>query len=904
MQLFYAPDITPPLHTLSEEESKHCVRVLRLGRGDTLHITDGRGNLFCCEITDDNPKRCTVRVTETRAGWEALSYSLTMAVAPTKNADRFEWFLEKATEVGVSEIVPLLCERSERRALKIERAERVVVSAMKQSLKAFCPALRPLTPLADLLAEPFDGRRLIAHCDAPRMEKCHLFDTLRPHENLLVLIGPEGDFSPAEIDAALRAGFEEITLGRQRLRTETAAVVATVMAATRNHTPDQTAEIMLIATLILLTLTGAAIFAAPLRCKAWVALAFVVLFALGGTAAAVGALAGILPPAGLSLPTLLFGEESLRMDALSALLTLPVAAGSAAPALYAQGYVDRYLDRKPAAHISLHYFAFTLLSLSMTAVVTASGGYTFLFWWELMTLSSFVLILFDAERKEVLKAALTYLVMMHLGFFALLIGFVVLQAAEGSADFGALASYFAAHRPLPLLLVFLAGFGMKAGLFPMHVWLPEAHPAAPSHVSALMSGVMIKTGVYGVLRTAMYLPAGETLATAGVILLGAGIVTGLWGVLLAAMQNDIKRLLAYSSIENVGIIFIAIGVALLGRSAGNDTVALCGMAGALLHTLNHSFFKSLLFFGAGNLYAEAHTTALDRFGGVARQMPVTAILFLAGTAAICALPPLNGFVSEFIIYTGMFRSIAEGQQVLLAAAGVTALALIGGLALFAFTKLYGIVFLGAPRTHEVAEMHEADNYRIAAMALPLAGILFIGLFPQTAVSAVTRAAGFFIHHPADAADYLLSPTLAAVSRTAWLLILVVGLLAWLRSRALRTRKVTDGATWGCGFTSPNVRMQYSGESYSEGLQSIATSLTQNSGEGGAVGKGEIFPAAHNFDIRHKDRFDKLFAAWWVELLRVINKRAMRLRTGKINHYVLFALAFLVLIFLLSIFNLI
>ena len=226
MQLFYAPDITPPLHTLSEEESKHCVRVLRLGRGDTLHITDGRGNLFCCEITDDNPKRCTVRVTETRAGWEALPYSLTMAVAPTKNADRFEWFLEKATEVGVSEIVPLLCERSERRALKIERAERVVVSAMKQSLKAFCPALRPLPPLADLLAEPFDGRRLIAHCDAPRMEKRHLFDALRPHENLLVLIGPEGDFSEEEVKKAIENGFEPISLGRSRLRTETAALVA------------------------------------------------------------------------------------------------------------------------------------------------------------------------------------------------------------------------------------------------------------------------------------------------------------------------------------------------------------------------------------------------------------------------------------------------------------------------------------------------------------------------------------------------------------------------------------------------------------------------------------------------------------------------------------------------------
>ena len=215
MQLFYAPDLTTPRYTLGEEESKHCIRVLRLRRGDTLHLTDGRGTLYRCEIAEEDARRCTVRVVE--------------------------WFLEKATEVGVSEIVPLLCERSERRALKIERAERVVVSAMKQSLKAFCPALRPLTPLDDLLAEPFDGRRLIAHCDAPRMEKRHLFDTLRPHENLLVLIGPEGDFSPAEIDAALRAGFEEITLGRQRLRTETAAVVATVMAATRNHTPDQTA---------------------------------------------------------------------------------------------------------------------------------------------------------------------------------------------------------------------------------------------------------------------------------------------------------------------------------------------------------------------------------------------------------------------------------------------------------------------------------------------------------------------------------------------------------------------------------------------------------------------------------------------------------------------------------------
>ena len=331
------------------------------------------------------------------------------------------------------------------------------------------------------------------------------------------------------------------------------------------------------------------------------------------------------------------------------------------------------------------------------------------------------------------------------------------------------------------------------------------------------------------------------------------------------------------------------------------------MAGALLHTLNHSFFKSLLFFGAGNLYAEAHTTALDRFGGVARQMPVTAILFLVSTAAICALPPLNGFVSEFIIYTGMFRSIAEGQQVLLAAAGVTALALIGGLALFAFTKLYGIVFLGAPRTHEVAEMHEADNYRIAAMALPAAGILFIGLLPWTVLPLLTKVATTLLpglgagRQPA--AELPLWAGLTQITLVATVLIAATVLLLVAKRRALRRRTVASGPTWGCGFTAVNTRMQYTGESFVEGLESIVHPFTEEVVEGKAVDKQEIFPSAHDFDIRRKDRVARLFSAWWVESLRLLNARVMRLRTGKINHYILFALLFIVLVFLCSILNL-
>ena len=236
MQLFYAPDIMPPLHTLGEEESKHCVRVLRLRRGGRIHITDGRGNLFCCEITDDDPKRCTVRIVSVEEEFEKMPYALTLAVAPTKNPDRFEWLLEKATEVGVTEFLPLDTAHSERHVFKPLRGEKVITSAMKQSLKAYRPALLPLTPFREAVLRPFEGRRFIAHC-APAQSPAgtaYLARALRPGETATVFIGPEGDFSPGEIAFALANGFEEITLGRQRLRTETAALAAVVMASVVN----------------------------------------------------------------------------------------------------------------------------------------------------------------------------------------------------------------------------------------------------------------------------------------------------------------------------------------------------------------------------------------------------------------------------------------------------------------------------------------------------------------------------------------------------------------------------------------------------------------------------------------------------------------------------------------------
>ena len=656
--------------------------------------------------------------------------------------------------------------------------------------------------------------------------------------------------------------------------------------------------------LLALALLVAATFIAPLRHKVWVAFTAVTVAAVAVAIPSIGVLAGAGEIELIQSIDSPLGVGSLSIDALSAMFLLIIGLAGMATILYSRGYLAHYLTKKSSAHISLHYTALALLVLSMMLVVMADGSFLFLFAWELMTIASFLLILFDAERAEVLRAALAYLVMMHIGFIFLVAGFVGIDSICGNSSFDWLAVCFANGENTHIFILFLLGFGMKAGLFPMHVWLPEAHPAAPSHVSAIMSGVMIKTGVYGVMRVVSQMSVPDQIHTVGVILLTVGAVTGLWGVILAAVQNDVKRLLAYSSIENIGVIFIGLGVATLAHAAGSPIVMTLALCGALMHTINHSLFKSLLFFGAGNIYSQMHTTHLDRFGGVAKHMPVTAILFLVATVAICALPPLNGFVGEFMIYLGMLNSVRDGVNTLYAAGGLLALALIGGIVVLAFTKLYSTVFLGSPRHHHVAESEEVDSLRIAAMAIPAAGIIAIGLFPQYAIRIIEPVVESLTGTNVAYIDGYISPNLSRISLTAILLIIVIALLYIVKRRAQSTRTVAKGPTWGCGFTSPNIRMQYTGESFAEGLESIATSLTQNTVEGRAVGKSEIFPTQHNYNIRHKDKIDRLLAEWWVELLRIINKRIMKLRTGKINHYILFALLFLVAIFVLSLLNLI
>jgi hydrogenase-4 component B len=560
-----------------------------------------------------------------------------------------------------------------------------------------------------------------------------------------------------------------------------------------------------------------------LRTKARVASGFgvagpIVAFGIG-VVPAIQALSGraIAPwTASWSMP---LGSFSVGLDGLSAFFLFPILGLGAAAAIYGVGYLKSYQEEKS----QFSWFLFNVLIASMAMVVIARNVLLFLIAWEIMSLSSFFLVAFENEKKEVREASWTYLVATHLGTAFLLAMFLLLGRTSNELDF----SRFGGLTPGLAGFCFVCaviGFGTKAGIMPFHVWLPDAHPAAPSHVSALMSGVMIKTGIYGILRVLTFL--GPPPAWWGWALIGIGLFSGIAGVLFALAQHDLKRLLAYSSIENIGIIVTGLGMGLLGVSAGLPTLAVLGFAGGILHIANHALFKSLLFLGAGSVLHSAHTREIDQLGGLIKRMPRTGLAFLAGAAAISGLPPLNGFVSEFLIYVGAFNgasSIKGGGAVPLLAV-ITGLALIGGLATACFTKAFGIVFLGEPRSEHAKRAHESSAWMIAPMAVlaaccfvvGLLGFLIIRAMPAVLIVSM-NAPGYAGSDPATirtalfvASGYLKSFTFGALA-----ILALTGLIALLRLRLLSGRKVGESPVWDCGYAAPNARMQYTESSFAQ-----------------------------------------------------------------------------------------
>ena len=512
-------------------------------------------------------------------------------------------------------------------------------------------------------------------------------------------------------------------------------------------------------------------------------------------------------PAGASL--------SVRLDPLAAFFLLPVLGLPALGSVYGLRYWPQ--AERGGSSIRLQLF-FGLVTGAMTLVVVAANAILFLAAWEVMALSGFLLVLTEDERPGVQRAAFVYLAAAHVGNLALFALFAVLGRMAGSLEFAAMA-HLDGHAPLATWAFGLAafGFGLQAGLVPLHFWLPGAHAAAPSHVSALMSGVLLKTGIYGILRVTGFFAA-PPLSWGG-WLLAAGVVSGVLGVAFALAQHDVKRLLAYHSVENVGIIAMGMGLALMGRSLEQPALVALGFGGAVLHVVNHATFKGLLFLGAGAVHHATGTRELDRLGGLRRAMPWTAALFLVGAAAISGLPPLNGFASEWLVYLAAFRSLdlRPASAASLAVLAAPALALVGGLAAACFAKVVGTVFLGHPRSPDAGHGHEPPGAMLAPMAILAAVCAVIGLAPAPWIPALARAAAEWSRLPLEA----LARPAAEASASGWKVSLVAllflalagGLAAWRRGRLAGPQPAAT--TWGCGYDAPTARMQYTGSSFAE-----------------------------------------------------------------------------------------
>ena len=386
------------------------------------------------------------------------------------------------------------------------------------------------------------------------------------------------------------------------------------------------------------------------------------------------------------------GEIPIRIDYLSAWFILVISFTFLTGSWYGFQYLKKYKEQ--TANLTLHAFAFLMVFTALIDICIVQNGFVFLIFWEMMALGSFIIIIFEHHKPETLKAGINFLIQSHICILFLTIAFMWVKIETGTFDFNAITA-FTFTQPVSagigIFLLFFIGFAIKSGFVPFHTWLPLAHPAAPAHVSGIMSGVIIKIGIYGILRTILLIRT--DMITIGYFVVTISLLTGLYGVMLAIVQHNMKKLLAYHSIENIGIIGIGIGLGCLGLGYSNQLLMVCGFGGSLLHTLNHSLFKSLLFYVAGNVYQATHTMDIEKLGGLIKKMPHSAWLFLIGALAICGLPPFNGFVSEFFIYVGLFNGLTANHvlPIVFILFAIIGLVLIGGLALICFTKAFGII---------------------------------------------------------------------------------------------------------------------------------------------------------------------------------------------------------------------
>ncbi len=637
--------------------------------------------------------------------------------------------------------------------------------------------------------------------------------------------------------------------------------------------------------------------------------------ALGGITASVLRLSAGVPAHSRSfellaplIPDLKF---SVRLDPLGAFFVLIVSLLGLALSLYSLGYARGFYGRKNVGVLGAFYNA---LLLATTLVFVADNAFFFLIAWEIMALTAYCLVSFEHEQEETRRAGVLYFVMSHIGTGCIMLGFLLLFQASGSYGFDtfhALGNQMPPGRRNAAFVLFLFGFGIKAGIVPLHIWLPAAHPVAPSNVSALMSGVLIKTGIYGITRVCF-----DFLGTPpnwwGVTVLTIGTVSAVLGVLYALMEHDLKRLLAYHSIENIGIILMGLGAALMFLHTGHPLLASLALIAGLYHTINHAVFKALLFLGAGAVLHATHTRNMEEMGGLAKRMPRTAFFFLIGAIAISALPPLNGFISEWLTYQSLLQGFGTTTSLirLMFPLSGAILALTGALAAACFVKAFGITFLAQPRSEHAARAHEAPATMLLGQAILTAACVFLGLFPTQFLRmfdpVTQQLIGPQLSSQLSLADGWVLSSLAAEGGTVSTLgltltavcLLPMPLVLWLFFG--KDSKIRIGPTWDCGLQGLTPRMEYTATGFSKPIRMIFKALFRPRRE---VQREYDFSPYFAKTMRFESHVEEVFQT---RIYRPLNRQVLRLsrrmralQAGSIQAYLIYIFVTLLLLLMFA-----
>jgi hydrogenase-4 component B len=604
-------------------------------------------------------------------------------------------------------------------------------------------------------------------------------------------------------------------------------------------------------------------------------------------------------------------QFTVRLDPLGAFFGLIVSLLGFALSVYSLGYARGFYGRKDVGVLGAF---FNVLLLAVTLVFLASNAFFFLIAWEIMALTAYCLVSFEHEHEETRNAGVLFFIMSHIGTVCLILGFLLLFQVSGGYGFDGFHAFGEKMSPGKrdaVFLLFLVGFGVKAGVVPLHIWLPAAHPVAPSNVSALMSGVLIKTGIYGMTRV-FFEFLGAPPNWWGVTVLTIGTVSAVLGVLYALMEHDLKRLLAYHSIENIGIILMGLGASLMFLHSGHPVLASLALIAGLYHTINHAVFKALLFLGAGAVLHATHTRNMEEMGGLAKRMRWTALFFLVGAAAISALPPLNGFVSEWLTYQSLLQGFGTTPSLirLMFPLSGAMLALTGALAAACFVKAFGITFLAQPRSEHARHAQEVSFTMLLGQGILTAACVFLGLFPTLFLKLLDpvtqQLTGQQLSAQLSAANGLAlsgvvaqGGTVSTLGITLMLLCLLpVPLVLWLfYARRARTR---IGPTWACGQPGLTPQMEYTATGFSKPIRMIFKALFRPRRE---VQREYDFSPYYAKTIRFESHIEEVFQTRIYRplnhLVLRLSRRLRALQAGSLQAYLIYIFITLLLLLIFA-----